>query len=99
MGAVGGTLPHTNGSAWVPSTAPTLLEDATECRAEYSQAGIGSARCNTTQILPTFSSLLLPPVSSAMLEHVTALRFKGVVAEEGGSAHPPWHKVERTLVS
>lgn len=77
---VDGTLLHASGSTWVQGTAPTLLEDAIECRSEYSQAGIGSARCNTTQIPPNFSSLLLPPVTTAVLEHVTAFRFKGVVA-------------------
>ena len=75
-------LLHTSGSAWVQGTVPTLLEDTIECRFGYSQAGIGSARCNTIQILPTFLLLLLPPATSAMLEHVTALKSKGVVVGE-----------------
>jgi len=99
LGAVGGTLFHANGGAWVQGTAPTLLEDTTECRSGCSQAGIGSDRCNTTQILPTVSSLLLPPVTSAMLEHVIALKFKGVIVGEEGSVHTPWRKVERNIIS
>lgn len=73
-------------------TAPTSLEDAME-------AGVGSGRCNTTQVLPPFSSWPLPPVTGATLEHVTALRLKGAAVGEEGSARTPWRKVERKLNS